>query len=115
MVEKEKKVPVSRSKAAFKERERERKEKEKAQREQTGSAKEANGSMKAAKQEAEKKHFPWKVTAGVLAGVVMLAAAGYVGMSMKYQNTYLPNTRINGMNASGMTSQAVEENMAKEA
>lgn len=115
MVEKEKKVPVSRSKAAFKERERERKEKEKAQREQTGSAKEANGSMKAAKQEAEKKHFPWKVTAGVLAGVVMLAAAGYVGMSMKYQNTYLPNTRINGMNAAGMTSQAVEENMAKEA
>lgn len=50
-------------------------------------------------QETEKKPFSWKLAAGILAGVVITGAAGYVGMSMKYQNTYLPGTCINGMNA----------------
>ena len=47
--------------------------------------------------------------------MVITGAAGYVGMSMRYQNTYLPGTCINGMNVAGMSSKAVEEAMAKEA
>lgn len=39
-------------------------------------------------QETEKAIF-LKLAAGILAGVVITGAAGYVGMSMKYQNTYL--------------------------
>ena len=113
MEEKEKRVPVSRSKAAFKEREREKKEREKT--EKTKAVKEENREVEKEQPEAEKKPFPWKVAAGVLAGVVVVGAAGYVGMSMKYQNTYLPNTRINGMDAGGMTASAVEEAMSKEA
>lgn len=113
MEEKEKRVPVSRSKAAFKEREREKKEREKT--EKTKAIKEENREVEKEQPEAEKKPFPWKVAAGVLAGVVVVGAAGYVGMSMKYQNTYLPNTRINGMDAGGMTASAVEEAMSKEA
>lgn len=119
MEEKEKKVPVSRSKAAFKEREREKKEREKAEREKTKAAKEEkkeeNEAVENEPQEAEKKLFPWKIAAGVLAGVVVVGAAGYVGMSLHYKNTYLPGTTINGMKAAGMTAAAVEENMAKEA
>ena len=115
MEKKEKKIPVSRSKSAFKERERERKEKERAEREKAKAVMEENLADENETQETEKKPFPWKVAAGVLAGVVVVGAAGYVGMSMKYQNTYLPNTRINGMDAGGMTASAVEEAMSKEA
>ena len=35
--------------------------------------------------ETEKKPFSWKLAAGILAGVVITGAAGYVGMSMRYQ------------------------------
>lgn len=115
MEEKEKKVPVSRSKAAFKEREREKKEREKAEKEQAKTAKEEKNKIENEQQEAEKKPFPWKAAAGVLAGAVVIGAVGYVGMSMKYRNTYLPGTRINGMSAAGMSPQAVEEAMAEEA
>lgn len=115
MEEKEKKVPVSRSKAAFKEREREKKEREKAEKEQAKTEKEEKNKIENEQQEAEKKPFPWKAAAGVLAGAVVIGAVGYVGMSMKYRNTYLPGTRINGMSAAGMSPQAVEEAMAEEA
>ena len=115
MEEKEKKVPVSRSKAAFKEREREKKEREKAEKEQAKTEKEEKNKIENEQQEAEKKPFPWKAAAGVLAGAVVIGAVGYVGMSMKYRNTYLPGTRINGMSAAGMSPQAVEEAMEEEA
>ena len=114
MEKKEKKIPVSRSKSAFKERERERKEKERAEREKAKAVMEENladenETQENETQETEKKPFSWKLAAGILAGVVITGAAGYVGMSMKYQNTYLPGTRINGMNVAGMSSKAVEE------
>ena len=115
MEKKEKKIPVSRSRSAFKEREQERKEKEKAEREKTKAVREENQAEENETKETEKKPFSWKLAAGILAGVVITGAAGYVGMSMKYQNTYLPGTRINGMNVAGMSSKAVEEAMAKEA
>ena len=120
MEKKEKKIPVSRSKTAFKERERERKEKERAEREKAKAVMEENladenETQENETQETEKKPFSWKLAAGILAGVVITGAAGYVGMSMKYQNTYLPGTCINGMNAAGMSPKAVEEAMAKEA
>ena len=125
MEKKEKKIPVSRSKSAFKERERERKEKERAEREKAKAVMEENladenetqenETQENETQETEKKPFSWKLAAGILAGVVITGAAGYVGMSMKYQNTYLPGTCINGMNAAGMSPKAVEEAMAKEA
>ena len=120
MEKKEKKIPVSRSKSAFKERERERKEKERAEREKAKAVMEENladenETQENETQETEKKPFSWKLAAGILAGVVITGAAGYVGMSMRYQNTYLPGTRINGMNVAGMSSKAVEEAMAKEA
>ena len=112
MEKKEKKIPVSRSRSAFKERERERKEKEKAEREKAKAVRE---EKQAEENETKKKPFSWKLAAGILAGVVITGAAGYVGMSMRYQNTYLPGTCINGMNVAGMSSKAVEEAMAKEA
>ncbi len=115
MEKKEKKIPVSRSRSAFKEREQERKQKEKAEREKTKAVREENQAEENETKETEKKPFSWKFAAGILAGVVITGAAGYVGMSMKYQNTYLPGTRINGMNVAGMSSKAVEEAMAKEA
>ena len=115
MEKKEKKIPVSRSRSAFKERERERKEKEKEEREKAKAVREEKQAEENETKETEKKPFSWKLAAGILAGVVITGAAGYVGMSMKYQNTYLPGTRINGMNVAGMSSKAVEEAMAKEA
>lgn len=113
MEKKEKKIPVSRSRSAFKERERERKEK--AEREKAKAVREEKQAEENETKETEKKPFSWKLAAGILAGVVITGAAGYVGMSMRYQNTYLPGTRINGMNVAGMSSKAVEEAMAKEA
>ena len=102
MEKKEKKIPVSRSRSAFKERERERKEKEKAEREKAKAVREEKQAEENETKETGKKPFSWKLAAGILAGVVITGAAGYVGMSMRYQNTYLPGTRINGMNVAGI-------------
>lgn len=109
IMEEEKKVPMSRSKAAFKERERKKKEREKEERTQDKDGKEDKD------QEIGKKTIPWKIVAGVLGCVIMIGVIGYVGMSMKYQNTYLPCTRINGMNVAGMSAKAVEDAMEEEA
>ncbi len=109
IMEEEKKVPMSRSKAAFKERERKKKEREKEERTQDKDEKEDKD------QKIGKKTIPWKIAAGVLGCVIMIGVIGYVGMSMKYQNTYLPGTRINGMNVAGMSAKAVEDAMEEEA
>ena len=79
MEKKEKKIPVSRSKSAFKERERERKEKERAEREKAKAVMEENladenETQENETQETEKKPFSWKLAAGILAGRI----CGYV-------------------------------------
>lgn len=63
MEKKEKKIPVSRSKSAFKERERERKEKERAEREKAKAVMEKTWQMKMKHRKMKhrkqrKSHFP---------------------------------------------------------
>ena len=52
--------------------------------------------------------------AACTAGILLVAAGGvYVGMSQKYKTRFFPNTRINGVDASGKTAAEVQELIAE--
>ncbi len=47
---------------------------------------------------------------GIVAGIALVVAGGvYVGLAQKYKTVYFPNTRINGIDASGLTPDQVKE------
>lgn len=53
------------------------------------------------------KKLPWIIT-GV---VVLVAVAVYVGIAMHYQNCFLPNTTVNGVDAAGRSWSEVEKEL----
>ena len=59
------------------------------------------------KKERKNKKLPW-----IIAGVVLLIiVAAYVGAAMHFQNCFLPNTTVNGVDASGRTWSEVEDEL----
>ena len=59
------------------------------------------------KKERKNRKLPW-----IIAGVVLLIiVAAYVGAAMHFQNCFLPNTTVNGVDASGRTWSEVEDEL----
>lgn len=53
------------------------------------------------------------LTVACAAGIIIVVAGGvYAGMSQKYKNRFFPNTRINGVDASGKTAAEVQSQIA---
>lgn len=65
---------------------------------------------------AEKKSLKKGRTAAAIAGVLALAAlvvgGSYLAMGQKYNKVFFPNTRINGIDASGKTAEEVKQMIA---
>ena len=55
---------------------------------------------------------PLFIALGVIAAVLVGGAAGYAGYAQQYKDTFLPNTRINGIEAEGMTVDEVKQQIA---
>ncbi|MDY3917621.1 MAG: peptidoglycan binding domain-containing protein [Candidatus Limivivens sp.] len=63
-----------------------------------------------------KKGFPWRKAVLIPAGILAaLCVAVYVGGMIYFQDKFLPNTTVNGIDASGCTVEEIEERMTKEA
>ncbi|MGN0293212.1 MAG: L,D-transpeptidase family protein [Lachnospiraceae bacterium] len=59
------------------------------------------------KERRKNKKLPW-----IISGIaVLIIAAVYAGAAMHYQNHFLPNTTVNGVDASGRTWSEVEEEL----
>ena len=104
----------SRSRDAFKQRQRELAQENKEQRRkvQEGGAEQENEEQEKAQQEKtqqKKIHLPKKAAAAalILAAAVLAGLYGY--KSLGYRNTYMPHTVINGVDASGKTAQEVKD------
>ena len=66
-------------------------------------------------EQGEKRPFPWMAAAiGGLAAAA-LCTVFYVYKAQKYESTYLPHTVVNGQNVSGMTAEEVKDLISREA
>lgn len=80
----------------------------------TASWTEATPEKAALKAEHRKNGKKAAWIAACTAGILLVAAGGvYVGMSQKYKTRFFPNTRINGVDASGKTAAEVQELIAE--
>lgn len=69
-------------------------------------------ALKAEHRKTTGKKTAW--IAACTAGILLVAAGGvYAGMSQKYKTRFFPNTRINGVDASGKTAAEVQELIAE--
>ncbi|MDO5409587.1 MAG: L,D-transpeptidase family protein [Lachnospiraceae bacterium] len=59
------------------------------------------------KKKETRSKLPW-IISGV---VILIVAAVYIGMAVHYQGCFLPNTRVNGADASGRTWSEVEKEL----
>ena len=65
-----------------------------------------------ARKPAAKSRKPLFIALGLLAAAAVGAGAGYAGYAQQYKDTFLPNTRINGIEAEGMTVDEVKQHLA---
>lgn len=67
----------------------------------------SSGYFEMEKKGQKNRKLPWIIT-GI---VVLILAAVYAGVAVHYQNCFLPNTTVNGVDASGRTWSEVEKEL----